>query len=164
MTQYFADTVGVEQIKARYRELAFKHHPDRGGDVGIMQSINQQYHERLKGCDSSTSRGSDGENHTYYYNEERESAIADKLAEVIGRNLPGIRIMLVGTWLWIDGETRPLKEQLKELGFRWHTKRQKWYWNSGSYRSRNSNADFSHIAAKYGYEEFSSEERKKLSA
>ena len=164
MTQYFADTVGVEQIKARYRELAFKHHPDRGGDVKTMQAINRQYHERLKSFDSSTSRGSDGADHTYYYNEERESAVADKLAEVIGRNLPGIRIMLVGTWLWIGGDTKPVKTQLKELGFKWHNERTLWFWNTGSYRRGKSNADFSAIALKYGYKEFSSEEKKKLSA
>lgn len=164
MKNYFADVAGVEQIKARYRELAFEYHPDRGGDTETMKIINCQYHERLKGCDSSTTRGSDGESHTYYYHQEREAAVAEKLAEIIARNLPDIRIMLVGTWLWVDGNTKPVKNQLKELGLKWHSKREKWYWNTGGYRRGNSNADFGEIAAKYGYEEFASENRRKLSA
>ena len=163
MYNYFAGIIGVENIKTRYRELALEHHPDRGGDLAIMQEINRQYHERLKASNESTSRRSDGESHTYYYNEARETAVAEKLAEVIGRNLPDIRIMLVGTWLWVDGETKAVKAQLKEMGFRWHGQRGKWYWNTGSYRRGKSNADFGEIAAKYGYKEFHSEEKKRIS-
>lgn len=163
MINYFAGIIGVEKIKARYRELALQHHPDRGGILETMQEINRQYYERLKMSDKSTSRGSDGESRTYYYNETREAAVAEKLAEVIGRSLPDIRIMLVGTWLWVDGETRPVRDQLKELGFQWHSERGKWYWNTGNYRRGRSNADFGAIAAKYGYEEHSSENKKRIS-
>lgn len=34
------DPVGEAAIKKRYRELAMKHHPDRGGDKEKLQSIN----------------------------------------------------------------------------------------------------------------------------
>ncbi|NEP10246.1 MAG: hypothetical protein F6K14_08505 [Symploca sp. SIO2C1] len=164
MINYFNGIIGVEKIKTRYRELALQHHPDRGGNLETMQEINRQYHERLKASDKSTSRGSNGESHTYYYNEERETIVAEKLAEVIARNLSNIRIMLVGTWLWVDGETKAVKDQLKELGFRWHGERGKWYWNTGNYRRGRSNADFGTIAAKYGYKEYNSEEKKRISA
>jgi hypothetical protein len=30
----------VEEVKKRHRELARKHHPDRGGSVAVMQQIN----------------------------------------------------------------------------------------------------------------------------
>lgn len=164
MNNYFTEMIGVEKIKTRYRELALQHHPDIGGCVEIMKEINRQYHERLKASDRSTSRGSDGESHTYYYDEVRETAVAEKLAEVIARSLPDVRIMLVGTWIWVDGETKAVKAQLKELGFQWHSGRKKWYWNMGDYRRRSSNADFSKIAAKYGYREYDSEKKKAISA
>ena len=33
----------VEDIKKAYRQLAMKHHPDRGGDEEIMKKINTAY-------------------------------------------------------------------------------------------------------------------------
>jgi hypothetical protein len=37
----------AELIRAGYRALAFKYHPDRGGDVRVMQQLNQLM-ERLR--------------------------------------------------------------------------------------------------------------------
>ncbi len=34
------DPVGLEEIRARYRQLAARHHPDRGGDLERMQRLN----------------------------------------------------------------------------------------------------------------------------
>ncbi len=33
-------TADFPAIRRRYRELAMRHHPDRGGDTGILQAIN----------------------------------------------------------------------------------------------------------------------------
>ena len=30
-------------------------------------------------------------------------------------------------WAWISGDTKPIKEDLKELGFRWSPRRKQWY-------------------------------------
>lgn len=38
----------VEHIKKRYRVLAMKNHPDRGGDSVKFQEIKQAYEEILK--------------------------------------------------------------------------------------------------------------------
>jgi DnaJ-domain-containing protein 1 len=36
-----------EVVRASYKALAMKHHPDKGGDVRVMQQINQAF-ERLR--------------------------------------------------------------------------------------------------------------------
>jgi hypothetical protein len=38
-----SDPVDNKTIKKRYRELAMRHHPDRGGDTETLQAINQAF-------------------------------------------------------------------------------------------------------------------------
>lgn len=40
-----------------------------------------------------------------------------------------IEIELVGSWIWVSGNTYPVKEQLKEAGIFWAGKKKKWYLN-----------------------------------
>ena len=161
---YFAGINSVEQIKSTYRKLAMRYHPDRGSDGEVMKLINSQYHEALQRCHGETTQSSEGKEHTYYYNEAGEQAVMDKLTELIGLKLPDIRIMLVGTWIWIDGATKLVKDQLKSAGLHWHSQREKWYWHTGSYRRGSSSADFASLATKYGYREFETDKRKQLKA
>lgn len=44
---YLLDSAPLEVVRAVYKALAVKHHPDKGGDVGIMTSINVAYKEIL---------------------------------------------------------------------------------------------------------------------
>lgn len=41
--------------------------------------------------------------------------------------LDGITYKVIGTWLWVDGDTKPVKEELKELGLKWSGNRKKWF-------------------------------------
>lgn len=43
-----ADPVSNQQIRDQYRRLAMEHHPDRGGDHGKLQEINQAMVRLLK--------------------------------------------------------------------------------------------------------------------
>jgi len=50
MTNYrstlgLSDSAGAEEIKTAFRKLAMKHHPDRGGDTAMFQTINEAYME-----------------------------------------------------------------------------------------------------------------------
>lgn len=40
---YFSKCKNLDDAKAKYRELAKEHHPDKGGDTKTMQDINLQY-------------------------------------------------------------------------------------------------------------------------
>jgi curved DNA-binding protein CbpA len=42
-TKYFEGCTSLDEVKSRYKELALKHHPDRGGDTKTMQAINLEY-------------------------------------------------------------------------------------------------------------------------
>ena len=150
MTDYFKKCLQVEEIKQVYRELALTHHPDRGGDTPTMQDINGQYHEALAQCDGQKAVGSDGKERTYTYREDLERATIAKIDELLALKLADVNIWLIGYWLWIDGDTYPHREKLKEAGCMWNRKRQMWYWREGKYRGQRSSASFSSLANKYG--------------
>ena len=43
MARFFKKVNSLEELKAEYRRLAMKHHPDVGGDNATMQEINAEY-------------------------------------------------------------------------------------------------------------------------
>jgi hypothetical protein len=152
---YFHTFTTVEEIKAEYRRLAKIHHPDLGGDLRTMQDINVEYHKTLNKFDGTTSTGTDGQEHTYRYNQQTEQEVMDKLAELL-KVKGNLEIWLIGQWLWVNGDTKPVKETLKELGCRWHSKRVCWYWRPEGYRHFGKHSDdaLDQLAAKYGASRF----------
>ena len=60
--------------------------------------------------------------------EERDLAVEQKLASaaLAIADLP-LSVEVVGAWLWVDGDTKPVKEQLKAAGFKWAPRKQRWY-------------------------------------
>lgn len=155
MNNYFSNFSTVEQIKAEYRRLAMLHHPDRGGDTATMQTINRQYTEALKQCDGQHSKDDAGQPHIYRYNAVREQEVMDTLHAILRVKMDA-EVWLIGCWIWIMGDTRPVKDQLKALGCLWHSKRAAWYWRTaeqGKWRSH-SQLGFDGLAEKYGAKEF----------
>jgi len=148
---FFNGCTTIEEIKGRYKLLARKHHPDLGGDAEVMKALNNAYEEALKKCDGSTTIGTDGQEHTYHYNEGIEREIMDAIAALLALKMPEVEITLIGLWIWITGDTKPHREELKALGCRWNRSRGCWYYRPEElgYR-RSSNADLEGLAAKYG--------------
>ena len=150
--KYFAGLTTVAEIKAKFKELAFRHHPDLGGDTETMKIINAQYHDALQSANGQQNKGSDSKEHTYRYDEATEQAIAEKLDELLGLQLEEVEIAIIGTWLWVTGNTKPHKDQLGKngIGLSWHTSRQAWYFNSTGHRAYSSNAYLESLARTYG--------------
>lgn len=67
-------------------------------------------------------------------------------------------IELCGSWLWIGGNTRANKDELKSAGCKWSKSKAKWYWHHAEagarwYRGKSSMAE---IRSKYGSTAFRS--------
>lgn len=155
---YFTNCKTVAEVKSEYRRLAKANHPDRGGDTRVMQDINAAYHNALANLNGETVRGTDGRDHVYRYERDIEQAIMDKIAELLALNMSGVEIELIGWWVWVHGDTRPVKELLKGAGCLWHSKRQMWYWRQ--VKSRYSNKGFDSLRAAYGSQRFKSDDDK----
>lgn len=153
---YFAHLDTVEAVKARYRELAMQHHPDKGGEIATMQAIYAQYHAALKKLDGKTHDA-----RTYTYKEEVEQELMDKLQELL--KLRSLDISLIGYWIWVTGDTKPNKEALKAAGLQWHSRRKCWYYKpAGWKKSKRSTDSLDALAAKYGYKHFKTAEEENL--
>lgn len=151
-THYFSDCRTLEEVKRRYKELAMKHHPDRGGDTATMQDINNEYESVMKNPFFSFSEQSEQEQQEFIKYPE----IID---QVIG--LQGIIIELIGNWIWISGNTYPHKSQLKQIGFYFAPKKVMWYYRPPDYKSSNrSPKTIEYIRLKYGSDVIESKAKK----
>jgi hypothetical protein len=156
LANFFDGLSSVSDVKCRYHALAKTYHPDLGGCLETMKTINSQYHEALKQLNNKQEDG-----HVYRYNVKIEQNIVDKISELL--TLDDVLIELIGTWIWISGETKKHKEQLKEKGCRWHTKRLCWYWRPAGYSCKQANpGSLELLAKKYGSQMFKQDPKKQL--
>jgi hypothetical protein len=120
---YFEECQTIEELKQAYHRLAFRHHPDKGGDNGTMQAINEEYEERLRHLATHANPEDSGSN------PEEDIEIGEKYKDIISRiiNLD-VEIEICGRWIWVSGNTFPVREELKSAGFWWAKRKQMWYW------------------------------------
>ena len=81
--------------------------------------------------------------------EELEKALAEKIEEF--KKLDGVTAELVGSWIWLAGETKKHAAELKKRGCKWGPKKLKWSFHFGpSYYKKGKERDYEEIKAKYG--------------
>lgn len=146
-TNYFANIQNLEDLKKEYRRLAAKHHPDVGGDTATMAEINNQYEALFNRIKFEDGMSADPK---YSNNAEKSRDYINVIERLL--KIKGIHIELCGSWLWITGDTKPVKDQLKAAGCYYAPKKKCWYWRPAtekSYRSR-GNYELPEIREKYG--------------
>jgi DnaJ-class molecular chaperone len=42
------DTASTAEVKVRWRELAFRHHPDQGGDPAVFDEMRKAYNSAMQ--------------------------------------------------------------------------------------------------------------------
>lgn len=128
--KYLKNIKTLEQLKKEYRTWAVKLHPDRGGSTAEMQELNAEY-EALFSKVKDLHTNKDGEE---YHKESVETP--HEFVEIIDQlmKLNNIHIEIIGSFLWVTGETKPYREILKSLGMKWHSKKACWFLSPAGYR------------------------------
>ena len=81
--------------------------------------------------------------------EKRKFDDVDQVAEALKPF--NLEMELVGTWLWISGDTKPHKDTLKAYGCIWAPRKGMWFWRASEHRVFNRrDTDMDAIREKYG--------------
>jgi len=150
------ETCDQAQVKALYKKLAQKYHPDRNpAGLEMMKLINEAYNvlKDLSIVEMETSEAPSLND----YPEELSAAI-NKIITL------GMNIEICGLWVWVSGDTKQHKDVLKEANFKWAHKKLMWYFRpeeeKKTYYARSFN--ISEIREKYGSQSVKRKNYKKL--
>ncbi len=88
------------------------------------------------------------------YKEKENLPLADiinKIAKLLDND--DIEIEIVGSWLWISGDSKQYKNEIKEAGFKFSNAKKMWFYSCKTeYKAIKSNIDIDKIRLKYGSE------------
>ena len=147
--EQFKGIEGINEAKKIYKQLAKKLHPDVGGTDELFKMLNSIYNNIL-------------ENGIYFSNESKFDLELEKIISQI-LHYENILIEVVGSWIWLSGDTKTIKDKLKELNFKWASKKKMWYY--GEMKGRNpKEKSLEEIKSKYGCETVKTKEKGKLKA
>ncbi len=146
--QYFVDIQGINEAKKVFKNLAKILHPDKSGTNEEFQILNSVYNHFL-------------ENELYFSNESKFDLEIEKIISQI-LHYDDLIIEVIGSWIWLSGETKSIKENLKSLGFKWASKKKLWYF--GEMKGRNPHqSSMNDIKSKYGFQTVKTKSKKTLS-
>ena len=145
----FSEVTGINEAKKVYKTLAKKLHPDVGGSEEEFKILNSIYTDLI-------------EHKIYFSNDFKIDIELEKIISQI-LHFENITIELVGSWIWLSGDTKEIKDKLKELGFKWASKKKMWYY--GEMKSKNPTPkSMEEIKSKYGSEILKSKAKKQIAS
>jgi hypothetical protein len=148
---YFDNFSTPDEIRARYRQLAQLHHPDHGGSTATMQAINAEYALAIA---QARRANKPGKTETEYASMAQvDEHIRAAIEAII--TYPGLDIEICGLWVWVGGNTKTYKDQLKTAGYKWAPKKIKWYF-AGVPAGGRGQFDMDDIRERYGSEHVTS--------
>lgn len=146
---YFINCNSIDDAKQLYKKLAKEHHPDKGGDVEIMKLINNEYDFFCKKFSFNSDKSNDESNDDF----EMSQIFKDAIKNII--HLDDLIIELVGSWIWVTGNTKKHKETLKASKFIYAKNKEAWFFRTDENKRPNKNPmDLEEIKAKYGTSDF----------
>jgi len=154
---FFKDCTTLDEAKRKYRELVKSLHPDLGGSTAEFQAMQNEFEsfepesEKFKG--------------------EFEKWNAGDFMEIINQLIfiPSIKVEVVGSWIWVSGDTKPVKDQIKAIetgetmkrGF--SRNKGMWYFSPVGYRKKSRKQfDFDDLKNMFGSEEVEKRNRKAI--
>ena len=144
---HFFDTNKIntlEELKKAFKTLAFKHHPDKGGNTEDFKILNNEYAELFEVYKNKST------------NKKEQQENVNTFKDIINNfiNFKNITIEIVGYYVWISGKgtfNPEVRELLDNMGF-WYSGKNKVFMYNGEPKKRNLRTKKSkgEIKEKYG--------------
>ena len=149
----------LEELKKAYRKLSLKFHPDCGGSDSQMAELNNLYESMFEKLKNVHVGGKAPKDST-----ETSKDFIKIINELI--KYDNINIDIIGSWLWVSGETYPIKDELKSLGFKWSKGKSKWYFTKDvtTAKKRYGKKSYDDLKNIYGCETVQKASKKYLTA
>lgn len=145
--RYFTGIQTLTELKVLYKKLAFVHHPDRGGNLETMKHINNEYDQLFNTLKAAYNDTQPEDRQMHEVPEQYREVILNVM------DLEGVEIELIGSWIWVSGNTKEYKDVFKANGFKWASKKIMWYWRPEEYKSYSRKTkSINDIRNKYGSE------------
>lgn len=122
--KYFTGCKTIDDVKSRYHELCKKLHPDNGGNGADFVAMRKEYKTAFETYKNIHVNAA-GE--TY---EKETNETPEQYADIIDRiiHCEGVKIEIIGSWIWITGNTFTYKDLFHEIGFSWSKSKKAWYY------------------------------------
>ena len=130
-----------------------KHQHDNGGSEENINKINAEYDEIFKKLKNGYEHSESYKNATDRQKQTYNTVKDQKLREMIIQlsRFKGLVIELCGVWLWVSGDTKQYKEELKALGLHYASQKRCWYIHFDDFvKYGKKNCSMAYIRRKYG--------------
>lgn len=134
MFKYFNSCKTAEEVKATFKELAKKLHPDNGGNAEAFKTMMSEYTEAWKRY-KNVHKTAEGETYEKETATDEEGKIYSDII-LACMNFTDVKIEIIGSWIWLSGNTKLFANEIKELGFFWSKNKKAWYYNGSEKKSR----------------------------
>lgn len=157
--KYFEECRTAEDLKKAFHKAAAKLHPDNGGDAAEFKTMKAEY-EKAWSILKDVHINAAGETYRKETDEtpERFTGIIEKII-----HMSGVKIEIIGAWIWLSGNTMTYKDEIKAAGFWWSKSKKAWYFNGETvHKKRRGHYSMNGLRQRYGSVEVETVEQKKL--
>lgn len=135
----------LDDLKREYHRLAKIHHPDAGGNTANFQMLQMEFESLTDNFLKNQKFTASEATNEIKLDEALKAVIMELMA------FEQISIEIIGTWVWIGGNTYPIKDVLKSLNFKFAPVKKMWYLNTtGEKIKSKGDKTIEQIRNKYG--------------
>ena len=153
-------------LRAFFHKLCLELHPDKHPNEAekykaLFQDMMNEYEEFLLYFIPGQNQAQ-RDKKSPEFTQEAETDLAQVIADLM--KFSALVIEICGSWLWVSGNTYSIKEQLKDLGFKWQHSKKLWYFAGYEFKPRKRKImSMDHIYTRYGRTEIRTEEAEAVS-